>query len=226
VKGGDLSEITKSVSEDVAGGYPEETQEATLHFMQTHAHGFAGAIAMKCQGKGGCPIYDSCPLVQTNQPLPIGKACPFERGIVQTWVNKHLVALGIDDYLSPENSFDMDILYELAAHELIKWKAAQHIAKKGTLVDDRQVAANMQGEAIFAEVISPALEVLDIHNRITMKLRDALLATRKAQIQAGRDMGDPSKKSADLASRARQKALERLGKKKKEDVKDADFDVT
>jgi len=199
-----------------------ETKEATLHFLQTNANGFVGALAMRCKGKN-CPILDSCPLFQTQAALPLGKPCPFEAGIVQTWVNKHLINLGIEDFTAPENSFDMDILYELAAHELIKWKAAHHLSRAGKLIEDRQVAANMQGDAIFAEVVSPALEILDIHNKITMKLRDALLATRKAQIQAGRDMSDPSKKAAELAELARKKAMERLGRAEK--IKDAEFQV-
>jgi hypothetical protein len=222
VKGGDLATIAKTISDEIAGGAPAETKEAALHFLQKNANGFVGALSMRCQGRN-CPILDVCPLFETKQELPVGKPCPFESAIVQMWVNKHLLALGIEDFASPENSFDIDMLYELAAHELIKWKAAQHLSQKGKLVEERQVAANIQGDAIFAEVISPALEILDVHNKITMKLRDALLATRKAQIQAGKDMADPSKKAADLAERARIKALSRLGKGEK--IQDADFEV-
>ena len=222
VKGGSISDITAAVAKDVAKGSPVATQEATLAFFQRNVHGFVGGLAMRCQGQR-CPILDVCPLHETGQALPLKKPCPFEAGIVQTWVNKHLMSLGIDDFAAPENSFDIDLLYELAAHELIKWKAAHHLSKKGNIIDDRQVAANMQGDAIFAEVISPALEILDTHNRITMKIRDSLLATRKSQIQAGRDMGDPSKKAADLAGKARAKALERLGRGER--IQDAEFDV-
>lgn len=223
VMGGDLASITKGITDDIAGGGTAETREATLHFLQSNANGFVGALAMRCKGKD-CPILDSCPLFQTNAALPLGKPCPFEAGIVQTWVNKHLMSLGIEDFSAPESSFDLDLLYELAAHELIKWKAAHHLSKAGKLIEDRQVAANMQGDAIFAEVVSPALEILDIHNKITMKLRDALLATRKAQIQAGRDMADPSKKASELAEMARKKALKRLNRVN-EKIKDAEFDV-
>lgn len=224
VRGGSLAEIASRVSADIAADMPEETKIATAKFIQNNANGFVGGLAMKCRGLN-CPIIDSCPLHETAQPLPLGKPCPFEQGIVQTWVNKHLVALGIEDYMAPENSFDMDILYELAANELIKWKAAHHLSDRGRVIEEKQVAANMQGDAIFAEVLSPAVELLEVHTKITMKLRDALLATRKAQIQAGKDMGDPSKKAANLAESARAKAMERLGKQQKEEVKDADFTV-
>lgn len=223
VKGGNLADIATRVSTDIAGDLPEETQLATAKFIQQNANGFVGGLAMKCKGLN-CPIIDSCPLHETNQPLPLGKSCPFEQGIVQTWVNKHLMSLGIDDHLAPENSFDMDILYELAANELIKWKAAQHLSDRGRVIEEKQVAANMQGDAIFAEVLSPAVELLEVHTKITMKLRDALLATRKAQIQAGKDMGDPSKKAAELAESARKKAMERLGRQM-EKIEDAEYDV-
>jgi hypothetical protein len=221
VKGGSLAEISSQVAKDLTVGMPEDTQLATAKFIKQNSNGFVGALAMKCKGLN-CAMLDVCPLYETNQALPIGKACPFEQGIVQTWVNKHLISLGIDDVNSPENSFDMDILYELAANELIKWKAAQHISQRGQLIEEKQVSASMQGDAIFGDVLSPAVELLEVHTKITMKLRDALLATRKAQIQAGQDMSDPSKKASDLAETARRKAMERLGKTK---VKDADFEV-
>lgn len=221
-RGGNLSDIAKSVTEDISSNLPQSTKEATLKFINANAHGFVGGLAMQCRGER-CPILSDCPLYQTNQTLPVGSKCPFEASLVQTWVNRHLMALGIDDYADPANSFDMDMLYELAANELIKWKASQHLSRAGSIITERQVAANTQGDAIFAEVISPALEVIDVHTKITMKLRDALLATRKAQIQAGKDMGDPSKKAAELAEKARKKAMDRLGKG--EQIKDAEYDV-
>ena len=135
-----------------------------------------------------------------------------------------MTSLGIEDFDSPENSFDLDLLYELAGHELIKWKAAQHLSHKGRIVEERQVAAGLQGDQIFGEVMSPAIEAIDIQNKITMKLREALLATRKAQIQAGKDMGDPSRKTAELARKAKDKAQDRL-RAQRENIQDADFEV-
>jgi hypothetical protein len=226
VEGGNLKQIAENIAESISSNAPAETKEATLNFLQMNANGFVGGLAMRCKG-ADCPIVDVCPLQETNQSFPLGQPCPYEMGIVQMWVNKHLVSLGIEDFSSPENSFDMDILYELAAHELIKWKAAHHLSQVGKLVEDRKINVTMTGDTIFAEVMSPALEILDNHNKITMKLREALLATRKAQIQAGKDMADPSRKSADLAEKARKKAQERLKKirEKPEDIKDADFEV-
>ena len=222
VRGGSLADISNRVSKELTVGMPKDTLAATEKFIQKNCNGFVGALSMKCKGLN-CGILDVCPLYQTQQPLPLGKPCPFEQGIIQTWVNKHLISLGIDDVYAPENSFDMDILYELAANELIKWKAAQHISDRGQVIEEKQVSATMQGDAIFGDVLSPAVELLEVHTKITMKLRDALLATRKAQIQAGKDMTDPSKKAADLAEAARKKAMERLGRAEK--IKDAEFEV-
>lgn len=222
-KGGNLADIVNRVSNDLVGDMPEETQAACARFMQRNAGGFAGALAMKCKGMQ-CPILDVCPLYETKQALPLGQRCPFEMGLIQTWVNKHLVALGIEEHMSPDNSFDMDILYELAANELIKWKAAHHIAKKGELIEERQVNVTPDGTSIFSEVLSPAVDLFETHSKITIKLREALLATRKAQIQAGKDMGDPSKKASTLAENARKKALARLGKAN-EEITDADYEV-
>ena len=223
MEGGNLAEISKNITAAISKGKSEAMVAATARFISRNAHGFAGGIAMRCQGPE-CPIQDICPFTEAKEAYPVGDICPFEDGIVQMWVNKHLTALGIDNFDAPESSFDLDLLYELAGHELIKWRAAQHLSKKGTIIDERQIAMSLQGDQIFGEVMSPALEALDIQSKITMKLRDALLATRKAQIQAGRDMGDHSKKSADLAKRAREKALERLGINQ-ESIKDGEYEV-
>jgi hypothetical protein len=234
---GSLEKITNSITKAISQDMTPEAKAATVRFLDKNSRGFVGGLAMLCRGRGvvderhpgkmevdQCPILEVCPIAEAGDPFPLNKPCPFEQSLVQIWVNKHLTALGIEDFDSPENSFDLDLLYELAGHELLKWKAAQHLAHSGRIVEERQVAAGLQGDQIFGEVMSPALEAIDIQSKITMKLREALLATRKAQIQAGKDMGDPSRKTAELARKAKEKAQSRL-KIQRENIEDAEFEV-
>jgi len=149
------------------------------------------------------------------------------QGLVQLWVNKHLLAMGIEDHILPEYSYDMDMLYELAGQELIRWQATQQLAVKGTITEERKIGATISGDELFGEVVTPLIEVIDTQSKIIMKIRDALLGTRKAQIQAGRDAGDSSKKSTELAAKAHTSVQERLRvlRGDAEEVKDAEFDV-
>ena len=226
VEGGPITQIAKSVSNVVSKQLTPKAKLATLQFMEAHSRGIAGAAAIKCKGVR-CVLVDICPLTGTDDSYPLNQRCPFLQGLVQVWVNKHLNTMGIEDYTLPEYSYDMDMLYELAGQELIRWMAAQQLANKGTLVEERKIGATISGDELFGEVVSPLIEVIDTQSKIIMKIRDALLGTRKAQIQAGRDAGDSSRKSTELAAKARETVNSRLRtlREGEENVKDADFDI-
>ena len=226
VEGGTIAQIAKNVAVAVSKGCKEKTKLATLQFMEANSRGIAGAAAIKCQA-ATCVLVDVCPLTGTDDPYPEGQRCPFMRGLVQLWVNKHIIAMGIDDYTLPEYSYDMDLLYEMSAQELIRWQATQQLAVKGTIVEERKIGATISGDELFGEVVSPLIEVIDVQSKIIMKIRDALLATRKAQIQAGKDAGDPSRKSTELAARARASVSSRLKvlREGEEEVQEAEFDL-
>jgi hypothetical protein len=216
-EGGNLSNLVQTVTNSLATS--EESHKIIESFFKKHSRGFGAALTLICRGTA-CPFLHTCPLYKAKQELPVSKSCPVEGNLTQLWVNKHLIGLGIDDYDNPEYSFDMDILYEMAAHELIKWRLASHLSESGALVSEQQVSGTPTGEPIFAEVISPILQELDRHSRITMKLRDALLATRKAQAQAGKEMSDPTQKSSELVRKFRE-----IQRRKREKIKDIEFDV-
>ena len=216
IQGGDLNSLVNSVTNRLTKN--EGSRAVINNFFIKNSRGFGGALAMQCKGRN-CPFLFMCALNEAKEKLPVGEQCPLEQSLVQLWVNKHLISLGIDDFASPEFSFDMDILYEMASHELIKWRLAGHLSQEGNLMEERQVSASPQGDPIFAKVMTPLLEEMDRHTRITLKLREALLATRKVQAQAGRDLVDPSKKGADLMDKVR-----KLVKSRREHIKDADYD--
>ena len=196
-------------------------KELLSNFVEASTHGAAASAPMICKG-AGCAFLSACPLAQAQIPLPVTKPCPAERSMVQIWVNKHLDNLGIKDPLAADNSFDMDLLYEIAHMELIRWRATVHLSDDSAMIEEKQIAATPQGEGIFADIIHPALDILERAGKQVQKLRDALLATRKAQIQAGQQMGDPSVKAASLVERAR-----KVNRKRRElqEAKDAEFEV-
>jgi hypothetical protein len=118
------------------------------------------------------------------------------------WVNKHLHALGIENIDAPENSFDMDMLYELAGQELIRWRCGAYLAKNPNIVENKLIAETIQGTPIFADVMNPVIDAMERAGKNVAKIRDALLATRKAQITAGQVAIDATQKAAELRKKA------------------------
>lgn len=205
----------------------KESARILENFVTSSSKGYAGSLPMKCAGEE-CPFLSACPLHQSGSALPVGKACPVEKTIVARWVNKHLDALGIKDPEDPAHSFDMDLLYELAAKQLLQWRCSVHISDDPSLVSTKQIAATPQGEAIFADVINPVLDIMERLGRDINKIREALIATRESQVKAGQSAMDPSQAQAELRKKADdlfQYRLAYLNSINKEEVKEAEFEV-
>jgi hypothetical protein len=231
IKPGDLKAIRRrvvnnlvSVTETSDGKplTPNQVQEIS-HYMERSTSGYVGSLGMTCKGENGCPFISACPLKKIGAKLPIGQKCPVENGMVTMWLNKHLKALGIEDPTDPIHSFDMDMLYELAGQELIRWRCSVHLSDDPRLVSNQQVGATQQGEPIFADVINPVLDVMEKSGRSILKIREALVATREAQIKAGQLASDPTERAADL----KKKAIALIEKRRKanEITVDAEFKV-
>lgn len=213
-------------AEDASGAELSQSSRQVIRaFIDQHSRGFAGATPMICRGTK-CPFLHVCPIYASGSQLPLNKRCPVEHALTEIWVNKHLKALGIEisDLDSPENSFDLDMLYELAGQELLRWRCGAHLSENPRLYEDRQVGSTPQGEPIFAEVISPAVEIMESLGKNVHKLRDALLATRKSQVAAGQMNTDPTQKMANIAGKAKELSRTRLSAYK-ENIKDADYEV-
>lgn len=226
---GDFPSIKRAVAANLVSSV--ETQQHKLtedqkrileQFVESTSRGFAGSMTMICSGKN-CPFLSACVIDKVGGTLPIGKRCPLEASIVTMWINKHLKMLGIDNPEDPAHSFDMDMLYELAGQELIKWRCANHLSKESALVTNQQVGADINGEPIFADVINPVLDVLERAGKNVAKIREALVATRSAQIQAGHIAVDATQKAADL--RAKAKEIAEARRRAQENIKDATYKV-
>ncbi len=225
---GDLKNIKKAVnnqlvniSEESGHQLSDAGKETIQRFVDQISLGFAATMTMICGPK--CSFISACPIKQSGAPLPYGKRCPVESSIIAVWVNKHLKALGIEDYDDPAHSFDLDLLYELAGQELIRWRCGVHLSDDPELVTNQLVGYSVNGEAIFSDVINPVLDVMERAGRNVAKIREALLATRKSQIEAGRNTLDPSQKASDLRAKAQKIAARR--KLAQEQIKDVEYEV-
>lgn len=220
--GGTIPDIAASITNEILGVEADKKAAGILNkFFNRTARGFSAGLSMMCKGTK-CPFIKYCPLYEAKVELPIGLQCPVEDGLIQMWVNKHLQALSIIDPYDPENSFDMDIVYEIAAHELLKYRASLHLSEKGALIEEKQVGGTPTGDQIFQDILSPILEALQYHSRVSAKLRESLVATREAQINAGKQLADPNERSNAVVNKAREVLKKRLQDR---NIKDANFEV-
>ena len=226
-KPGDLKNIKKAVLDNLVNIAEQDKNSLTKdqvqhisHYLDSNTRGYVGSLGMMCKGQS-CPFISSCPLNTVGSKLPIGQKCPVENAMVTMWLNKHLKALGIDDPNDPIHSFDMDMLYELAGQELIRWRCSVHLSDDPRLVSNQQVGATQQGEPIFADVINPVLDVMEKAGKNISKIRQALVATREAQIKAGQLASDPTERAAELKKKATE--LIEARRKANEQIKDAEI---
>lgn len=200
----------------------DEEKQVLSKFVENTSRGFAASLGMICKGPK-CPFLSACPINEIGGTLPIDRRCPVESSIVTLWVNKHLKSLGIDNPDDPIHSFDMDMLYELAGQELIRWRCSVHLSDKPLLVENKLVGYSNDSQPIFADVINPVLEVMERAGRNILKIREALVATREAQVKAGQVASDPTLRASELREKAF--ALSEKRRKDQESIKEANFTI-
>ena len=228
LKNGDPRSIKKDLTNNlisIASSSKElslEHKNLIKSFIDFSSKGFVTSMSMTCRGKS-CPFLSACVLNEVGAELPIGRPCPLEQSIIVSWVTKHLKSLGIEDVDDPIHSFDMDMLYELAGQELLRWRCGVHLSDDPRLVSNQQVGATNQGEPIFADVMNPVLEVMEKAGKNISKIREALVATRESQLKAGQILTDPTQKAAELRAKANEIAKSR--KIQMEKMVDADFKI-
>jgi hypothetical protein len=199
---------------------PQDKFEALQGFMDHSKYGHQASLPMKCKGLQ-CPILDLCPLHKLQLTLPIGKTCPVEGALVKQWVTTYLGALDIDPD-APEDAIDMHMVYELAGLELMRTRAAQHLSSNPEIIRTEIIAYSPQGEPIYDDKPSMALLIMEKQAKTVNKLREGLLATRKAQAQVGVMAGDISIRTANMQAKAKEIIARRL---KGESIQDVEFEV-
>jgi hypothetical protein len=217
--GGLLLDLARKAGVDIS---PEQFG-ALDSFMDHARYGHQASLPMKCKGLG-CPILDLCPLHKLKAQLPIGKVCPVEGALVGQWVETYLGALDINPE-DPESAIDMHMVYELAGLELLRTRAAQHLSTNPEIIKREIVGFSPQGAEIWDDKPSMALLIMEKQAKTVSKLREGLLATRKAQAQVGQISGDVSVRTANIQAKAKEIMAKRLKGGNAHDVEDIDFEV-
>lgn len=171
------------------------------------------SLAMVCKGSN-CPIYSLCPIKKSGIKVPEGESCPVELSILDDAVNYYCDYLEIDT-TTPSGKVDLSLILEIARSELIEFRIDCRLALNPDPVRSQVKTVSVTGDTYEEEIPKAELDILERWSRMKIKIRQELLATRRAQVQAGAQLMDASKKSADLMERA-QKAKEKAEKQRRE----------
>lgn len=192
-------------------------------FMDQAKYGHQARLPMECKAKQ-CPVIKLCPLEAIGAALPFGKPCPVEGSLIEQWVQGYINAIGIDPN-EPESAIDMHMIYELAGLELMRTRAAHELSKNPEMITEKIIGYSPQGLAIYDDKPNPALLIMEKQAKTVNKLRDALLATRKAQASVGQVTSDQSVRGANILANARIIAERRRKGDKLHEIQDVDYEI-
>lgn len=192
-------------------------------FMDQAKYGHQARLPMECKGKA-CPVIKLCPLEAIGVALPFGKPCPVEGSLIEQWVQGYIDAIGIDPN-EPESAIDMHMIYELAGLELMRTRAAHELSKNPDMVSEKIIGYSPHGEPVYDDKPNPALLIMEKQAKTVNKLRDALLATRKAQASVGQVSSDQSVRGANILANARIIAEKRRKGAKLHEIQEAEYEV-
>lgn len=201
---------------------PPEAGPLLRSYMNRAVVGHATALPAICRGFD-CPFIDRCWIQQMNDqtgsqiPLPEGRPCPQEIAVLEATIAKLGEMLGLNQE-DPASLEQYELVYELAANELLRTRTAYYLSDNPELFTKEIVGYSQQGTPIYEVKANPALAVTERLSKLVYKLREQLLATPRSQASAGKSILDASTK----ASKLRRRLLDLM---KDRGLSDADFEV-
>jgi hypothetical protein len=172
-----------------------------LRSLESGSH---ATIPLHCKGKA-CYMAVHCPLL-TMGVIPedmVGKPCPVEAHLMEVWANKIMSELKID----PNNLIESAMARELARAEIYQLRASNRLAMED-FVADQCMGVDEKGAPVYRKELHVAAQWEDMIIKRTMKMREALLATRKSIAEAG--AGNASNPALNYSNAA--KLVEKLRK--------------
>jgi hypothetical protein len=152
--------------------------------------GVIGVAPMNCKGAGtptqdgvrdACPFLTKCPLHQANVELPVGKSCPVEQGLLQTWFDQYCMGAGIDMADMEEHAYDLLLIADLANYQLMEARGAMELSDNPMINTKHFVGYDSQGTAIYSNEMNKVLTFVEKIAKTKIKLMRELITTRKAK---------------------------------------------
>lgn len=154
------------------------------------------SIPMICQGSK-CPFKNTCEFFQEKK-APEGKACPYELGMIRSFMASYIEQLEIDT----SNWIEMSQVRDLVNQDIQMTRAAKYLAKED-FIQENVVGVDSDGDPVFKKELHQAVELEDkIHRRKAQMLKQ-ILATRESRVKAGAAAIDSAQNMASLVDKMR-----------------------
>jgi hypothetical protein len=158
----------------------DNLRKASFQLRSLESGSHAG-IPLHCKGKV-CYMAVHCPLITMGVLVEdiVGQPCPVEMHLMEVWSNKIMNELKID----PNNLIESSMARELAKAEIYQLRVSNRLAMED-FVADQCVGVDEKGAPVYRKELHIAAQWEDMIIRRTLKMREALLATRKSIADAG-----------------------------------------
>lgn len=205
---------------------PEGAGPLLVRLLSKAVKGNLAALPMLCKGEK-CPFLGQCWIRELNDrghktAYPIGKQCPQEMIVLELWIKKLAGNIGLNPD-NPEDALQLELVYELATNELMRYRAAFHLSTDPELVKKSISAYGPKGEPVWEVKINPATALHERLSRLILKLKEQMLATPKAQAQVGRVLDRNVQETLDKRRKAEELLKQRQAARIRDAAKDAEM---
>lgn len=208
---GRLAVEVKNLADKLAPGLSSQQRDAMSAWSKRARAGVFTQAIMICRDED-CPFINQCPLKHPPKgadgsltpeiPRPVGEECPVETHLAEGWISDFLQAFAVRE---DDPDFHLvklalgDIILDILQQLRISW----YISSCPNPVVSDFIGLNADGDPIFVQKISPALEHLSKVGMAKLKHLRELLGTPRAKVEARRrGWQDPASRAADALARA------------------------
>ena len=178
------------------------------------------SIPMVCRASD-CLFASTCPM-QKEGIAPKGHACPYESGMIASFVGEYMDQLEIE----PDNLVELSMIRDLVDQEVQYLRKSKILAQED-FIQENVVGRDSEGNPIFAKQLHLASDLEDRLHKRKQVIFKQLLATREAKAKAGLTALDTAQSMASLVHSFRQiqndqesRLKQRLGIVEKDDYID------
>jgi hypothetical protein len=193
-----LDEMERAMTNSLPVSWDEEQKKKSLARTTSHKIKSAAftAIPMICTGSK-CPFKNTCEFYKEGS-APVDNPCPYELGMVATFMADYIDQLNVD----PENWVELSQVRDLVDQEIQMIRKSKYLAKED-FIQENVVGVDSDGDPVFKKELHMAVELEDRLHRRRQQLFKQILATREAKVKAGAAQVDSAQGIANVISQYR-----------------------
>ena len=144
-------------------------------------HGYHAMVPLKCCG-ASCNMADRCQLFKNGFTYMVGEPCPLEQHALASWTARYVETLQI----AADNTTEINLAADLAKMDVYQMRIANRLNYED-FVQNQVVGVDKDGVPFYRHELHQGAIWRDMLVRRELKIQEALLATRKALAEAGKD---------------------------------------